>query len=112
MVVDDDPIFRMLVRRVAEQLGKHQALLLCANLREANQQAGRADFWAVDVHLPDGLGPDWVEQQRAAGKDQPVLLLSHSNWEGNPARLGQCAFAPKPVTLDSLKELMQGWWSE
>ena len=38
MVVDDDPIFRMLVKRVAEQLGRAQDLLLCANLAEAWQR--------------------------------------------------------------------------
>ncbi|MBS2036142.1 response regulator [bacterium] len=112
MVVDDDPIFRMLVRRVAEQLGKLPGLILCANLRETVEPAERADFWVVDVHLPDGFGPEWVEQQRAAGYRQPALLLSHSSWEGNPAGLGSCAFALKPVRLDRLKELMQGWWSQ
>lgn len=111
MLVDDDPIFRMLVRRVAEQLGKLPALILCANLQETTGPARTADFWVVDVHLSDGFGPNWVEQQRAAGCRQPVLLLSHSSWDGDPAALGSCSFARKPVTLDSLKELMQGWWT-
>lgn len=111
MLVDDDPIFRMLVRRVAEQLGKLPALILCANLQEAIGPAQDADFWVVDTHLPDGFGPEWVEQQRAAGHHQPVLLLSHSSWDGDPTAFGSCAFELKPITLDSLKELMQGWWT-
>ncbi len=111
MVVDDDPIFRMLVKRVAEQLGKQEAVILCANLREATGQAQRADFWVVDVHLPDGLGPGWVEEQRATGHQQPVLLLSHSNWEGDLAGMQPCSFTRKPGALDSLKDLMQGWWN-
>jgi CheY-like chemotaxis protein len=111
MVVDDDPIFRMLVKRVAEQLGKQAALILCANLTEAGQQAELADFWVVDVHLPDGLGPVWVEQQRSAGRQQPVLLLSHSNWDGDVAELQPCSFTRKPAALNSLRELMQGWWN-
>ena len=111
MVVDDDPIFRMLVKRVAEQLGHSPGLLLCANLSEADRQREHADFWVVDVNLPDGLGPDWVEQQRSKGFRQPVVLLSHSNWTEDLAGLQPCEFTRKPSTLESLKVIMQGWWS-
>lgn len=111
MVVDDDPIFRMLVKRVAEQLGRQQGLVLCADLAEAQAQRSRADFWVVDVNLPDGLGPTWVEQQRTEGFQQPVLLLSHSLWTEDLERLRPCEFARKPSALDSLKVMMQGWWS-
>ncbi len=107
MVVDDDPIFRMLVKRVADQLGRSAGLLLCASLAEAAQQCGRAEFWVVDINLPDGSGPNWVEYQRSAGFSQPVLFLSHSSWAGVlPGELRR-----KPSTLESLKEMMQGWWS-
>jgi len=111
MVVDDDPIFRMLIKRVADQLGRSADLLLCANLAEATQQCGRADFWVVDINLPDGLGPIWVEHQRSAGFSQPVLLLSHSIWGESLQRLEPCRYARKPSALGSLKEMMQGWWS-
>ncbi len=111
MVVDDDPIFRMLVKRVAEQLGHQQALLLCASLAEAGTHRAGADFWVVDVNLPDGFGPTWVEQQRTEGFQQPVLLLSHSAWTEDLQRLQPCEFARKPSSLDSLKGMMQGWWS-
>jgi len=111
MVVDDDPIFRMLVKRVCEQLGHQDGLVLCANLAEASQACGGADFWVVDVNLPDGLGPTWVEQQRSKGFGQPVLLLSHSEWTGDLGELQPCRFARKPSALDSLRVLMQGWWS-
>lgn len=107
MVVDDDPIFRMLVKRVAEQLGRGAELLLCANLEEASRHCQRADFWIVDINLPDGSGPVWVEHQRSAGFQQPTLFLSHSNWtEPLPGE-----FQLKPSTLDGLKSIMQGWWS-
>lgn len=111
MVVDDDPIFRMLVKRVAEQLGHAPDLLLCANLAEAERQHDRAVFWVVDVNLPDGLGPKWVEQQRSKGFRQPVLLVSHSHWTEDLAGLQPCEFTHKPSTLASLKVIMQGWWS-
>lgn len=111
MVVDDDPIFRMLVKRVAEQLGRAQDLLLCANLAEAWLQRERTDFWVVDINLPDGLGPTWVEHQRSEGFRQPVLLLSHSDWTEDLDRLQPCEYSRKPSELGSLKEMMQGWWS-
>lgn len=111
MVVDDDPIFRMLVKRVAGQLGCSERLLLCASLSEAAEACAAADFWVVDVNLPDGLGPTWVEQQRSNGFAQPALLLSHSEWLEDMAGLQPCEFARKPSALDSLREMMQGWWS-
>ena len=107
MVVDDDPIFRMLVKRVADQLGRSPDLLLCANLAEASLHCERAEFWVVDINLPDGLGPTWVEQQRSAGFCQPVLFLSHGGW--SDALPGE--FQRKPSTLETLKTMMQGWWS-
>ncbi len=111
MVVDDDPIFRMLVKRVADQLGCSARLFFCVNLAEAERECARADFWVVDVNLPDGLGPTWVEQQRSKGFGQPALLLSHSAWLEDLAGLAPCEFARKPSVLDSLKVMMQGWWS-
>ena len=111
MVVDDDPIFRMLVQRVAEQLGHLDELVLCADLSQASQACAKADFWVVDVNLPDGLGPSWVEQQRSEGFRQPALLLSHSEWIGDLGGLQPCRFARKASALDSLRVLMQGWWN-
>lgn len=111
MVVDDDPLFRMLIKRVAQQLGYLDHLVLCANLAEASQACARADFWVVDVNLPDGLGPSWVEQQRSKGLGQPTLLLSHSDWTGDLSGLQPCQFTPKPSALDKLRVLMQGWWN-
>lgn len=111
MVVDDDRIFRMLVTRVAAQLGVTERLLLCADLASASRECARADFWVVDVNLPDGLGPTWVEHQRSEGFLQSVLLLSHSEWREDLAGLQPCEFARKPSALESLREMMQGWWT-
>ena len=81
------------------------------NLAEASLHCRTADFWVVDINLPDGTGPTWVEQQRKAGLSQTVLLLSHGSGPGDLDRLRDCGYAPKPSSLEDLKEMMQGWWS-
>jgi len=111
MLVDDDPIFRLLVGRVAKQLGHAPALLMCANLAETAAVKEQTQFWVVDVNLPDGQGPDWVEQQRVLGFKQEVLLLSNADYGKVGPALQPCQFLPKPNTLEGLRELMQGWWT-
>lgn len=110
MVVDDDPIFAMLVRRVAEQLGHSHHLRLCRDLKQAQEMAPQAEFWVVDVNLPDGLGPDWVKQQREKGWTQEVQFLSHTDTPPDLTQLGSCGFAEKPRNLEELQTLMKDWW--
>ena len=110
MVVDDDPIFRMLVRRVAQQMGKADDLVLCDRLQQADSLKHQSLFWVIDVNLPDGLGPDWVKQQRDEGLLQPVLLLSHGEHSAALDALEPCRFQRKPSNLEDLRQLMQGWW--
>jgi len=111
MVVDDDPIFRLLVGRVAHQLGRSANLLMCSSLHEAGQLKRLADFWVIDVNLGDGVGPEWVKQQRDEGLAQPVLLLSHAPCQYDLEPLQPCRFLPKPSSLEDLGQLMQGWWN-
>lgn len=110
MVVDDDPIFAMLVKRVAQQLGYAQQLRLCSDLKQAQELAAEAEFWVVDVNLPDGFGPDWVKQQREKGWTQEVQFLSHTDTPPDMAQLGSCRFAEKPRNLEALQTLMKDWW--
>ena len=111
MVVDDDPIFRLLVGRVAQQLGQASHLLLCTSLAAAEQVREQADFWAIDVNLPDGQGPEWVKTQRKLGYQQPVLFLSHGDFGHDLLSTQPSNFSRKPATLDGLRQLMQGWWT-
>lgn len=111
MVVDDDPIFRLMVGRVAGQLGRLERLRLCASLAETEAVKRTADLWVVDVNLPDGNGPDWVKQQREEGFTQPVWLLSHSDLVEDLGSLQPCQFSRKPGSLPEMRQLMQGWWT-
>ncbi|MBT9588153.1 hypothetical protein IV102_32750 [bacterium] len=111
MVVDDDPIFRLLVGRVAQQLGRSADLQVCASLHQATPFMRSANFWVIDINLGDGVGPEWVKQKRDEGLVQPVLLLSHGPCQYDLEPLQPCHFLRKPSTLEDLRQLMQGWWS-
>jgi CheY-like chemotaxis protein len=112
LVVDDDPIFRLLVDRVARQLQRHHLIKLCSRLQDAERWTNDTDLWVIDVHLPDGTGPDWVKQKRENGFGQPVLLISHGPCPVDLEPLQPCCFRPKPSSLEDLRQLMQGWWIE
>lgn len=110
MVVEDDPIFSLLVKRVAAQLGHSEHLRLCSNLKQAQEVAAEAEFWVVDLNLPDGFGPDWVKQQRQRGWTQSVQFLSHTDSPPDMGSLVPCLFATKPRSLDELHSMMKDWW--
>jgi CheY-like chemotaxis protein len=112
MLIDDDPIFRLLVKKAAQSLGLSETLVLCESLKQADDclQTQRPDFWVIDVNLKDGLGPEWLLQQRQAGRTQPAQLISHSDLQDvDLATLKPCEFRRKPGQWADLCQWMKGW---
>lgn len=112
LVIDDDPVFRLLVNRVAVELGRKEQLHLCSDLAGADAylREHTPGFWVVDIHLPDGSGNEWVKKQRSLGRSTRALLLSHSNLgEQGLEALQPCTFKRKPTSLAELRDLMKSW---
>ena len=109
-MIDDDPLFRLLVLRVAEELGRATELRFYRSLAEAETAPGR---WVLDLNLPDGTGVDWARKLRATGHSDPIWLISHGSLPADIEleALAPCQFARKPQGLEQLKEMMRLWWS-
>lgn len=78
LVVDDEPHIGALLRLHFEHRGYR--LSLAKNLAEARQAlaAARPDALLLDLHLPDGLGLELLDELRrdAATRTLPVLVLT------------------------------------
>ena len=75
MVIDDDEEFRELVATV---LPASVETLEAGRLRDADAllQAHDVDTIVVDGLLPDGSGPQWIENRRKAGDTRPIVFIS------------------------------------
>lgn len=112
MLVDDDPIFRLLVKKAAESLGVSETLVICASLQQADEclQNRQPDYWVLDVNLKDGMGPEWLGRQRQLGRREPAQLISHSDLQDvDLDTLKPCEFRRKPGQWDDLCQWMKGW---
>ncbi len=75
LIIDDDEDFRELVATV---LPATIETLQAARLRDADAllQTQDVDTIVVDGLLPDGSGPQWIENRRKAGDTRPIVFIS------------------------------------
>ena len=78
LLVDDDDVDRMAVRRSLEANDVEARYLECAGVTPAAQalQADRFDCVFLDIRLPDGDGLSLLRNLRAAGDQTPVIVLT------------------------------------
>jgi CheY-like chemotaxis protein len=103
LVLDDEPLVRLMARTRLEQLGAWVSE--AGTCMEAFDLACNTDFQSgvFDYRLPDGNGLDLVRQLRKAGVGFPVVILSGEALEvGAEAEegLGICAVLPKPFDAE------------
>ncbi len=113
MLIDDDPIFRLLVKKAAETLGLSKSLVVCQSLKQADEclQNQQPNFWIVDVNLKDGFGPEWLLKQRQQGRLEPAQLISHSDLQDvDLDTLKPCVFRRKPAQWVDLCQWMESWY--
>jgi DNA-binding NtrC family response regulator len=76
LVVDDEENAR---KSIATYLQKREYEVLCAaTLAEAREiiNQGRADIILLDVQLPDGYGPDLLEETARLSIQPPIILIT------------------------------------
>jgi DNA-binding NtrC family response regulator len=109
LVVDDEALLR---KRIAAYLEKRGAEVTQAgSLAEARRAADAVpfDFVLLDVHLPDGRGPELLAQ-KVFGAGTSVLVMTA---EGGVAgaveaiKLGAADYLTKPFDLDELPVRME-----
>jgi CheY-like chemotaxis protein len=77
LVVDDDQVDRIAVRRALAQAGVHRVREAEAVLPAIALLTGHAfDCVFLDYHLPDGDGLTFLRGVRAAGISVPVVMLT------------------------------------
>lgn len=99
LVLDDEPLIRLMVCSKLEQAGALVSEVGCC--AEALELACNTDFDAAlfDRRLPDGDGLDVVRQLRKEGFNFPIAMLSAETTdidEDTCKNLGICAVFPKP----------------
>ena len=109
LIVDDDPSSAQLMARFLEPLEYESEYASCG--AEALEKIGAAEFDIVisDVRMPSGSGIDLLRELHGLGSTVPVVLVSAV---GDAAKsqakaLGADAFIAKPITRESLAEVVR-----
>lgn len=111
LLLDDDSRFRSLAASVLERRG--HTVLQASRCAEAKKVLANrtVDLMVVDALLPDGTGPDFIRERRAARFDEPILLVS-AFWKKELAAVAREAGAQaslgKPVTPEDLLRKVEG----
>lgn len=114
LIVDDNPINRLVARRIIEKFGL--SVREVADGREAVRvcRDQHVDLVLMDLHMPEITGSEATAMIRAEPLErQPVIIISTADMLINPdqlmARFGMNGFASKPITFQSLASLFAKW---
>lgn len=107
LIVDDEQKFRENIQTFLSSIG-YEAIG-AATLADArrNLQQGNADVVLLDVLLPDGFGPDLLEETMKFEMRPPVIVITGNgdiDMAVKAMRDGATDFIQKPVDLDRLEE--------
>jgi len=92
-LVEDQMMFRSMLRRLLVEDCKGKVLLEAASLAEMRtsfRQLASADLILLDIRLPDGDGIDFTDELTRARVDAPILLLSSSCEDYIVHRVSHC----------------------
>ena len=113
LVVDDNPINRMMAARLLKEAGCTAVLVEDGLKALAALQAQRFDGMLLDESMPqmDGTGVlKEVAQWRAAGKPvPPIMMVTGNDPPSDAARfrdLGAKGLIPKPLTRETLQRAL------
>ena len=105
LLIEDEARLAGSIRRGLEEEGYRVDVASDAEAGEERALENAYDAFVVDWRLPRGDGKTLVERIRAAGKDQPVLMLTAlSDVEHRVAGLdaGADDYLPKPFAFEEL----------
>ncbi len=107
LIVDDEDKFRENIQTFLSSNGYET--IGAATLADArrNIQQGNADVILLDVLLPDGYGPDLLEETTKYDMRPPVIVITGNgdiDMAVKAMKDGATDFLQKPVKLDRLEE--------
>ena len=104
IVENERKVGQFVERALAEQAHAAKLVGTCTAAREALAESPY-DAVVLDLGLPDGDGLDLLREWRAAGFDEPVLILSARDAVQDRIRglnLGADDYLPKPFSVEEL----------
>jgi DNA-binding NtrC family response regulator len=110
LVVDDEDNFRENIKQFLTSLDYE--VLEAPTLEEARKQvdSGNADIILLDVQLPDGYGPELLEETRHLPERPPIILITaYGDIEMAVAAMknGAFDFLQKPIKFEILENTIQ-----
>lgn len=112
LVVEDEPIVRMVTVAMLEDLGFRatEAATAAALLARIAPAEGVLKAVLLDVHIPGAGGRDMVGEIRAVRPEVPVLIASGADTEELRQRFdhhGGIDFLPKPYANAELRQALE-----
>lgn len=104
IVEDERKVGQFVERALAEQSYTVRLVRTCAEARDALAESA-FDAVILDLGLPDGDGLELLREWRAAGFNEPVLILSARDAVEDRIRglnLGADDYLPKPFSVDEV----------
>ena len=114
LIVDDDPVHRMLIARLAEQVGLQTSF--AANARDAIEKLSQEDFcvMTLDLNLGEEDGTDVLEYLADRAIEMRVFVISGSERSQYEAAVNfgvlnriDIVDFPKPIQLPYLRECLK-----
>jgi CheY-like chemotaxis protein len=112
LVVEDEPIVRMVTVAMLEDMGFRavEAATAAAAISRIDPAEGALQAVLLDVHIPGAVGRDMVQEIRALHPDVPVLIASGADTEELRRRFdrhGSIDFLPKPYANAELRRALE-----
>ncbi|MFC7554742.1 response regulator [Pseudoroseomonas wenyumeiae] len=112
LVVEDEPIVRMVTVAMLEDMGFRatEAANAAAVLAKVDPGEGALEAVLLDINIPGARGRDMVDEIRAVRPNLPVLIASGADTEELRQRFiqhGQLDFLPKPYANAELRQALE-----
>lgn len=112
LVVEDEPIVRMVTVAMLEDMGFHaiEAANAAALMSHIDPAGAALKAVLLDVHIPGAVGRDMVQEIRALRPEVPVLIASGADTEELRQRFkrhGGIDFLPKPYANAELRQALE-----
>jgi CheY-like chemotaxis protein len=111
LIVDDEPVNRLVLGRMAEHFGAHAAEA-CSGVEALEMLSAQAfDLVLMDIHMPTMSGIQTVEQLRAStgpNRETPVVAVTGDTTRNlrDYLALGFDGYANKPISLSLVQGML------
>ena len=111
LLVDDDPLIRLVTSRILKQLAPHWEYLEATSGKEALERvlASKVDIVIVDHYMPGTpgwTGEETIRRMRENGVQALIIGCSANEKRAEHVQAGANAFLQKPIKAERLRETL------